>query len=217
MRAKTMRFLPLLVTALALLGLFAVSEFAGRHGRPAETTRRLVHIAGAGTTALFPLYLHLNEVVALGIVFTLFLTWTRVRGSLRSVHAVARPTLGAILFPIGLVVAALITWSHPPTFSYAALMLALPDPAAALVGRRFAGVRWRIPGGEKSLLGSLAFFAVAFMIGIVFVLATGNGSILAVAAVALVITGVEAALGYGLDNLFIPVIAGVLGEYWIRL
>jgi dolichol kinase len=212
-----MRFVPLLGTALALLGLFAVSEFAGRRGLSSETTRRIVHVAGAGTTAFFPLYLHLSEVVALGVVFTLFLIWTRVRGSLKSVHAVARPTVGAILFPVGLVVAAVITWSHPPAFSYAALMLALPDPAAALVGRRFGSLRWPIPGGEKSLFGSLAFFAVAFGIGIVFGLATGNGSILTVAAVALVITGVEAVLGYGLDNLFIPVVAGLLGEYWIRL
>src|ERR1700716_797015 len=120
-----MRVLPLLGTTLALLGLLAVSEFAGRHGLRAETTRRLVHIAGAGTTALFPLYLRLDEVVALAIVFTLVLTWTRVRGSLASVHAVARPTVGAILFPAGLVLAAVITWSHPPAFSYAALMLAL--------------------------------------------------------------------------------------------
>src|ERR1700724_2046612 len=133
MRAKTMRFLTLLVTALALLGLFAVSEFAGRHGQPAKKTRRHVHITGAGTTALFPLYLHLDEVVAFVVVFSLSLTWTRVRGSLRSVHAVARPTLGGILLPVGLVLAAVTVWSHPPAFSYAALMLALPDPAAAVV------------------------------------------------------------------------------------
>jgi phosphatidate cytidylyltransferase/phytol kinase len=212
-----MRFFPVLGTALALLGLFAVSEFAGRRGLSSETTRRMVHIAGAGTTALFPLYLHLSEVVALGVVFTLFLIWTRVRGSLKSVHAVARPTVGAILFPVGLVVAAVIAWSHPPAFSYAALMLALPDPAAAVVGRRLASQHWRVPGGEKSLLGSLAFFVVAFVIGMGFVLATGNGSILTVATVALVITSVEAALGYGLDNLFIPVLSGLLGEYWITL
>jgi phosphatidate cytidylyltransferase/phytol kinase len=212
-----MRFFPVLGTALALLGLFAVSEFAGRRGLSSETTRRMVHIAGAGTTALFPLYLHLSEVVALGVVFTLFLIWTRVRGSLKSVHAVARPTVGAILFPVGLVVAAVIAWSHPPAFSYAALMLALPDPAAAVIGRRLASLHWRVLGGEKSLLGSLAFFVVAFVIGMGFVLATGNGSILTVATVALVITGVEAALGYGLDNLFIPVLSGLLGEYWIML
>lgn len=64
-----MRLLPPLGTALALLGLFALSEFAGRHGLPTETTRRLVHITGAGTTALFPFYLRLSEVVALAIAF----------------------------------------------------------------------------------------------------------------------------------------------------
>jgi dolichol kinase len=212
-----MRLLPLLGTAIALLGLFAVSEFAGRHGLRAETTRRLVHVAGAGTTALFPLYLHLSEVVALGVVFTLFLTWTRVRGSLKSVHAVARPTIGAIVFPVGLVLAALTVWSHPPAFSYAALMLALADPAAAVVGRQFGSSRWRIPGGEKSVFGTLAFFLAALAIGVGFALGAGNGSILAVAAAAIVLTGLEATLGYGLDNLFIPVLAGLLGEYWLTL
>jgi dolichol kinase len=212
-----MRLLPLLGTALALLCLFAVSEFARRRGLPAETTRRLVHVAGAGTTALFPLYLHLNEVVTLGVVFTGFLTWTRVRGSLQSVHDVARPTLGAILFPVGLLLAALTVWSHPVAFSYAALMLALPDPAAAVVGGLFSSPRWRIPGGEKSAFGSLAFFVVAFVLGMSFALAAGNGSVLAVAGAAAVLTGVEAALGYGLDNLFIPVTAGLLGEYWLTL
>lgn len=212
-----MRVLPLLGTTTALVGLFVMSEFAGRRGLPAETTRRLVHIAGAGTTALFPLYLHLNEVVALAVVFTLVLTWTRVRGSLASVHAVARPTVGAIAFPAGLVLAAVTVWSHPAAFSYAALMLALPDPAAAVVGRRFSSLRWRIPGGHKSILGSLAFFTVAFTVGTVFALAAGNGSILGVAAAAAVLAGVEATLGYGLDNLFIPVLAGLVGEYWLRL
>jgi phytol kinase len=212
-----MRLLPLLGTALALLGLFAVSEFAGRHGLPAETTRRLVHVAGAGTAALFPLYLHLNEVVTLGVVFTVFLVATRVRGSLKSVHAVARPTAGALIFPAGLALAALTVWSRPAAFSYAALMLALPDPAAAVVGGRFSSVRWRIPGGEKSVVGSLTFFAVAFLVGTGFALVAGRGSIVELVAAAAILTGVEATLGYGLDNLFIPVVAGLLGEYWLRL
>jgi len=211
------RLLPLLATTLALLGLFALSEFAGRRGLPAETTRRFVHIAGAGTTALFPFYLHLNEVVALGVVFTLFLIATRVRGSLKSVHAVPRPTVGAIVFPAGLVLAALTVWSHPAAFSYAALMLALPDPAAAVVGRRFTSARWRIPGGEKSFFGGLAFFAVAFAVGTSLAFAAGHGSILAVAAAAAVLTVIEATLGYGLDNFVIPVVGGLLGEYWLRL
>ena len=210
-------WLPLLGTTVALLGLFAVSEFAGRHGLPAETTRRLVHITGAGTTALLPLYLQLRDVVLLAIAFTVFLGWTRVRGSLRSVHAVARPTLGAVVFPIGLLLAALAVWLHPAALAYAALMLAVADPAASVVGQRFRGPSWQVPGGRKSALGSVAFFAVALALGTVFALAAGHGAILAVAGAAAVLTVVEASLGYGLDNLFIPAVAGLLGEQWLSL
>lgn len=212
-----MRFLPLVGTAAALLGLFAVSEYAGRYGLPAETTRRLVHITGAGATALFPLYLRLSEVIALAIAFTLFLGWTRLRGSLKSVHAVARPTLGAVVFPIGLLLAAVAVWPHPPAFSYAALMLAFADPAASILGQRFGSLSWPVAGGRKSVIGSVAFFAVAFGLGTVFALAAGNGAILAVAGVAAALTAAEATLGYGLDNLLIPVLAGLLGEQWLRL
>lgn len=212
-----MRLLPLVGTAVALLGLFAVSEFAGRHGFAPETTRRLVHIAGASTTALFPFYLGLTDVVVLAIAFTLFLGWTRLRGSLASVHAVARPTVGAVIFPIGLLLAAFVLWPHPAAFSFAALMLALPDPAAALVGQRFASVCWPVVGGQKSVLGSLTFFVVALALGAAFALAAGNGALVGAATVALALTVVEGVLGYGLDNLFIPVLAGLLGEQWLRL
>jgi phytol kinase len=211
------RWLPLLGTAIGLLGLFAVSEFAGRHGLPAETTRRLVHIIGAGTTALFPLYLGLGDVVVLAIAFTLFLGWTRMRGSLASVHAVARPTLGAIVFPVGLLLAALVVWTRPAAFSYAALVLAFADPAASVMGQRFGSLSWPVPGGRKSAFGTATFFAVACALGIAFALATGDGAIVAVAAAAGVLALVEATLGYGLDNLVIPVVAGLLGEQWLRL
>jgi len=212
-----MRFVPLLATAVALLGLFAVSEFANRRGVAPETTRRLVHVTGAGTAALFPLYLGLPDVVVLAVVFALFLGWTRLRHSLQSVHAVSRPTIGAVVFPIGLLLAAVVLWPHPAAFSFAALMLAGPDAAAGIVGTRFASPTWRVAGGEKSVLGSLTFFVVAFALGLAFALATGSEAIAGAAAVALAVTAVEAVLGYGLDNLFIPTVAGLLGEQWLRL
>jgi phytol kinase len=213
----TLRVLPVLATTAALLGLLAVSEFAGRHGFRPETTRRLVHVVGAGTTALFPFYLGLTDVAALAVAFTLFLSGTRVRGSLASVHAVARRTAGAFVFPAGLLLAAVAVWRHPAAFSYAALMLALPDPAAGVLGQRFESATWRVAGGRKSVIGSLAFFAVAFALGTAFALAVGNGSILAAAAIAAALTIVEGTLGYGLDNLVIPVLAGLLGAQWLGL
>jgi len=209
--------LPLIGTALALLALFALAELGRRHGVGAETTRRAVHITGAGTAAIFPLYLSLADVVVLAVGFTVFLAWTRLRHALLSVHAVARPTLGAIVFPIGLLVAAVILWPHPAAFSYAALMLALPDAGAALIGERYASLSWSVAGGHKSLFGSLTFFLLAVFIGAAFAQVAGNGAFLAVAGVALTVTAVEGAVGYGLDNLFIPVVAGVLGEQWLGL
>jgi phytol kinase len=211
------RVFPLLGTAVALLGLFALAEWARRRGLKAETTRRVVHVAGAGTTALFPLYLQLNEVVALAIGFTVFLGWTRVRGSLNSVHAVDRPTLGAVVFPLGLLLAAIAVWSHPAAFSFAALVLAFADPAASLVGKRLNSLSWPVSGGRKSLLGSLAFFAVALALGTVFASVAGTGAILAVLGAAALLTAVEATLGFGLDNLVIPLVAGLLGEQWLRI
>ena len=212
-----MRVLPLLATALGLLGLFALSEVGRRRGLPAETTRRFVHVAGAGATALFPLYLNLGEVVGLAVVFTAFLGWTYIRGSLRSVHAVARPTLGAVVFPVGLGLVAIAVWSHPAAFSYAALVLALADPAASVVGRRMAGPSWTVPGGRKSVPGSVGFLIVAFALGTTFVGVEGSGMFLAAAGSAVALTAVEAGLGFGLDNLLVPLIAGLLGEYWLRL
>ena len=212
-----MRVLPVLGTALALLGLFALAEAARRRGLAAETTRRFVHVVGAGTTALFPFYLRLSEVVALAVAFTVILGLTRVSGWLQSVHAVDRFTLGAIAFPIGLGIAAIALWSHPAAFSYAALVLAFADPAASVVGQRLNSASWRVPGGRKSVLGSLTFFGVAVTLGIAFAWGAGTGTILAIAGAAAVLTGIEAALGFGLDNLVIPVVAGFLGEQWLRL
>ncbi len=212
-----MRILPLLATAAGLCALFAASELASRRGVRPETTRALVHLAGAGTTALFPLYLGLADVVILALAFTLVLGVTRQRGTLPSVHAVARPTLGAVLFPVGLLLAAVVLWPHPAAFSYGALMLAGPDAVAGIVGRRLPRLTWRVAGGRKSVPGSLAFLVVGFGLGIPFALTAGHGAIAGAAAVALALTAVEAALGYGLDNLVIPTLAGLLAEQWLGL
>jgi dolichol kinase len=116
-----------------------------------------------------------------------------------------------------LVVAAIVLWSHPAAFSYAALVLAFADPAASVVGQRWTSPTWSIPGGRKSLFGSLTFFAVAVAVATAFAWGAGSGTMLAVAGIAAVLTGIEASLGFGLDNLFIPVVAGFLGEQWLRL
>lgn len=212
-----MEWLLTLATAAALFVIFALSEAAIHHGIPAEATRRLAHAVGAGTSAVFPLYLQLRDMLLLASSFTVFLTYTWVRGSLRSIHGVARPSIGALLFPIGLGAVALVVWGHPRAFAFAALVLAFADPAAATVGNRVPSSEWRVIGGKKSVSGSLSFFIVSAALATIFAVASSDPHPLKAVAVATILTLVEGSLGYGLDNLALPWTAAILGETMLGL
>jgi dolichol kinase len=186
--------------------LFGSAEVLRRRGIPADSTRRYTHVAGASVSALLPAFLGLAETVALGAVIAAVLAWTRSRGMLRSVHDVERPTVGAVLFPLGLALAAIVGWAQPAFYVLGALTLALADPAAALVGGRIRSVRWAVWRGTKSLAGSLAFAAVVIAMGLVVTIWTplGPGAIL---VAALFLAVVEGSLGFGFDNLVLPPLA----------
>jgi dolichol kinase len=80
------------------------------------------------------------------------------------------------------------------------LVLAIADPAAALVGQRFGGRRI----GTGSVSGTLTFFAVATAI-----LLLGVGR-LEVALVGLAVALLETVPGIGDDNVVIPISTGIL-------
>ncbi len=188
--------------------LFASPELLRRGGLPAETTRRYTHAGGAAMAAVLPAFASLREVVALGLFLTTVLAWARSRGLLSSVHGVERPTLGATLFPAGLVLAALVSWKDQIAYVLAALVLALADPAAAIAGR-IGGPRWRVIGRRKSLAGSAAFFATTLAIGLA---ARAMGAPLSIRAMLSTAAGsaaVEGALGFGLDDLAVPPFAAI--------
>jgi dolichol kinase len=193
---------------ILLAALFGSAEVLRRRGIPADSTRRYTHVAGASVSALLPAFLGLAETVALGVVIAAALAWTRSRGLLRSVHDVERPTLGAVLFPLGLALAAIVGWAQPAAYALGALTLALADPAAALVGGRVKSPRWAVWRGTKSLAGSLAFAAVVVAMGLVMTawVPLGFGAIL-VAAFFLAV--VEGSLGFGFDNLVVAPLAAL--------
>lgn len=212
-----MGWLLMLLSAGGLLIMFAGSEAARRHGLSSETTRRIVHAAGAGTAATFPLYLQLWNVLVLSLVFTILLALTWITGHLPSIHAVARPSLGAVLFPVGLGLTALMSWNHPVAFVFAALVLALADPIAAVAGSRLASPHWVVPGGTKSAAGSTAFFLVAAVLAIGLSAAAGTATPSVTLGTAAILTAVEGGLGYGLDNLPLPIVAAVAGAVLLGL
>ncbi|HEX9266848.1 MAG TPA: hypothetical protein VF965_05105 [Candidatus Limnocylindria bacterium] len=196
----------LAAVAAAIGGLFASAEMLRRRGVSTDATRRYTHATGATIAAMLPAFLSLGEYLGLALVVAAFLAWTRMRGMLSSVHGVDRPTLGAVLFPLGLAIAAAIGWAHPAAYGLGVMTFALADPAAATVGDRIPSARWRVWRGTKSLSGSLAFIGVALLIGLVAAAWSpiGLGPIVATAVILAV---VEGSLGFGLDNLALPPIA----------
>ena len=164
-----------------------------------------------------PLFLRLSELLALALFFTGLLTWTRARHLLKSVHGIDRATIGALVFPIGLLIAVVIGWGHPGAIAFAALVLGLADPAAAIIGKRLKSVGWPVIGGHKSVAGTLSFAMVAAAIGLLIGVGLGDVRWLAVAGAAAVLAAIEGSLGYGLDNIPVPAVASALGIAWLGL
>ena len=206
-----------LVTSVAILGLFAITQVLVGRGTSPQTTRRLAHVAGAVMASTFPLYLQLRDVLLLGTAFSIFLTWTSIRCGLRSIHGVSRGSVGAQMFPVGLTIAAMVSWPYPSAYSFGAFVLGLADPAAAIIGGRVGGYGWKIPNGRKTTAGSLTFFAVAFILGISLSIGAGSVSIAGAITAAVVLAAIEGLSPFGLDNLVLPLSAAVLGVMLLGL
>ena len=211
-----MRALPLILTALGQAGVLGAIEVLGRWGLRPELTRRLAYVVGAASVAVLPFFLTLTELVVLGVFFTGVLAWTWLRHQLDSVHAVQRPTVGALVFPAGLLAGAWVGWGHLLAIAFGALVLALADPCAAWVGGRSRGPGWRVPGGRKTLAGAAAFVVTTVGVGVALA-GFSPGRLPALVAAALLLAAVEATVGYGLDNLSIPPLASLLATTWLGM
>ncbi|MDQ2942319.1 MAG: hypothetical protein M3R21_01460 [Candidatus Dormibacteraeota bacterium] len=211
------RPIALVVTAVAQGCLLVAVEIGFRRGLGPETTRQIAHAAGAASVAVLPLFLRLSEFVVLAAFFTALLAWTRSRHLLDSVHGIHRVTVGALVFPAGLLLAVLLGWNHPAAIAYAALVLAAADPMAALAGRNLHGVGWLVIGGQKTLAGSVAFVAVTVAIGVLMGVGVGDVRLPAAVGAAVVLALLEGSLGYGLDNVTVPAVASLLGVAWLGL
>jgi phytol kinase len=206
--------------ALAYLVLFGICEILyHKFDWNAENTRKVAH-AGSGTMALsFPAFFEsFGYVAALCAAFLGILFLTKQMRLLRSIHGIARVSYGSSMFPI---VVAVCFWFYSQDHNLAkfylpVLIMALADPIACLVGRRFPIVKiW----GKKTLGGSTGFFLTAFSIcGAFYVLiALHKPTAIPFAlcfTISLVATVAEMVSNKGFDNLTIPLsVLGVLAFF----
>lgn len=203
------------LTIMAFGALLIATELLQRRLRMSpDLSRKVVHIGSALAAALLAFVLTRSEIVAVALLFTLVMATSQHFHLLPSVHDVSRTTRGEIYFPLGLAGLALVAPDRE-VFLYGVLVLGLADGLAGLVGERYGRRPLSFSAG-KSAVGSTTFFAVAAMIGLAVLLAGGSATLPALvvaAAAGLALTLVELFLDGGLDNLCIPVAAGLLLQF----
>jgi hypothetical protein len=104
---------PLLTVGGALVGVVAFAEYLRGCGVPPMHTRQIAHLGAAGVTELAVPVLTLVDVLVLGSAGLVELGCAAGRGWLRSIHEMDRPTLGALAFAAGVMLAALVLWALP--------------------------------------------------------------------------------------------------------
>jgi phytol kinase len=214
-----------ILLSTAFLGLFGLSELLYHQFQvQAEYTRKLVHIGTGLLTLLFPLLLDSHwQVLFLCGSFAVILLASLRWGYLPSINAIQRKSHGSLCYPIA-VYGAFLVYSqmlhHPNAkipsllfFYVPVLTMALCDPAAALVGRRWPIRKFRVGSGTKSMAGMATFFIVAVILTAILMLASQpvdaplQRVLIAAGVLGLTTCLTEAFTPHGLDNFTIPGVA----------
>ena len=204
----------------AFLLLFACAELLYRKYKiRAEYTRKMVHVGTGLLTLLFPLLLsnHWSVLFLCGSFLIILLLSLKYK-FLPGINAIDRISYGSIAYPI-IVFICYLVWEQVEKplsgdvisylfFYLPILIMALADPAAALVGKAYPIGIFKWGGEQKSFAGSFAFFCVAFIISILFFINSSSLSLLTALFFAFILAILaaftEVISKKGLDNLTIP-------------
>ena len=213
-----MDVIPLIKLTVCFLALFGVSEFLFHVVKvPVEVSRKLTHVGTGFLSLLFPIWLTGPlSVFLLCSSFCVILIVSKKYGFLKSINGIERESYGSVSYAV-IVFVCFLFWEKmkaEPTdfiglgwFYVPVLVMALADPAAALVGSRWPVGKFRIGQDYKSMAGSLAFFVVAFLVS-GSLLGSQNESfpqhLLVILLISFSGTLAEACSSKGIDNFTIP-------------
>lgn len=153
------------------LVLFGFAEFLYHKLKvKPELTRKLVHLGTGLLTLLFPLWITNHWfILALCSSFLLILILSLKFNFLPSINNVNRKTQGSILYPIVVYCCFLVHLKFDSLiyFYLPILILAICDPIAALVGKKFPFGSYKTFGHTKTLTGSAGFYFSAFVVSVI--------------------------------------------------
>jgi len=202
-----------LIILILFTGVIIAIELWTRLSKPpAELSRKAVHISGGLGCLLFPFLIESPLVVtALAFIFSTSFFIGQKKGFLRSLTNVGRQSRGSEYYPFSISFIFFVSQGRLWLYFTSVLILTISDAAAALIGKKFGKIKYKVIDDEKkSLEGSLVFFMMTWLItsAILIYLAAVplEKSILCAFLMAVLLTGTEAISVGGTDNLFVPIL-----------
>ncbi len=202
----------LTIVASIFLSLFATGELLYHKLKiKAEISRKFVHLFTGVFTFLLPELIGDHRIVfCLCLSFAMLLYASKKYGFLKSINAIDRPSQGSLWYPF-IIYACYYFYSISNEYIYfylPILILAIADPLAALIGKKWPKGKYTIGCHTKTVVGSAAFLSSAFIISLsILLMLTPVPLIISIAialAIAIFTTIAEALSRNGLDNFTIP-------------
>jgi len=200
------------VFCVALLLLFGLAEFLYRVVKAdVEHTRKTVHLGSGCLVLTIPYVFHYTTTaLLLAVTFFGLMGLSKKLGLLPSVHGVERKSSGAFIYPLSIVMVLLLSGGHTIVFQISILVLASSDALAAVVGKSYGRIHYRILNQTRSVEGSIVFLLNTFLVvHIPLLLSSQVGrleSLLIALLIAVLVTAFEAISVGGWDNLVIPLV-----------
>lgn len=201
-------FVFLLISALLILGVEILKR---KFLLNAFISRKITHVGAALIAVVSPIFLSKEVIVVFCFGFAGLLFVTRRTGFFSSIQNVQNKTFGEIFLPLGEAFSALVFLPlGVREFQFGVLVLGISDALAGIIGEKFGRYKIKIPGGEKSLEGSSVFFASTLVLTLLFSPSIGYHLLF----IPLILTIIELELGYGADNLVLPILGASLLIYF---
>lgn len=203
-----MSFLFFLLISCVLL---VSAEIAKRKFKQSvNVTRKIAHVGASLIAVLSPLFVSKGLIVIACFAFAGILFLSRRTALFSSVQSIKRNTLGEVFLPLGEALTALLFLPQGiKEFQYGVIVMGLSDPLAGFIGEKFGKHEITIFGGKKSIEGACAFFLCTLLLTYSFSPVISFQLLF----IPFVLTLIELFLGYGLDNLVLP----IAGAYLLKI
>lgn len=172
-----------------------------------DLSRRMVHVGAGAINIVAPLFVSHVAIIIVNVLFAGLLLVGRNTDYFSSIQTTNRKTYGDVYFPLGIIVAAVVLLPDNVTaFQYGVAIMGISDALAGFVGERWGRKAVSIFNNPKTLLGALVFYVSSLVITFILV----PQFLPVVFILPLILTIVEFFLVFGLDNLILPIVAGLL-------